>query len=219
MRRKETEERRPGLRQRQSKEFKIHKAKATYAISCILLNLESFAFVFSGYRRGVHVLQDFVLVFSSSVWELTSEVVRISKSSKVWESWKRACLGCWLWPVPSAQYPKRGPRDSSANALTQSYTYQVSFQAPLTCFWMQMAVSAKPVQSAMLSGTWAQGYSVCQLLVVLGRQSELRHSTGMPLDAKVPGSSAQGNLASHRTLHTVREGTVNLFIPENRGML
>jgi len=84
---------------------------------------------------------------------------------------------------------------------------------------MQMAVSAKPVLSSMLPGTWAQGYSVCQLLVALRRQSKLRHSTGMPLDAQGSGSSAQGNLASLHTLHVVRESTVNLFIPENRDML
>lgn len=70
---------------------------------------------------------------------------------------------------------------------------------------MQMAVSDKPVVNTMLSETWAQGYSVCQLLVALGRQSELRHSAGVPLAAKVLGTSAQGNLASCHTLHTVRE--------------
>lgn len=69
--------------------------------------------------------------------------------------------------MPSAQYPKPGSCHSWANALTQSYTYSVSFPAPLTCFWMQMAVSAKPLLSAMLPGTWAQGHSVCQLLLAL----------------------------------------------------
>lgn len=96
------------MRRRKAEETRTEtkNTKAIFAIYCILLDLESFAFVSSGYRRACicyKVLFGFWL-FSLRA-HFRGHVDGISKSTKVWESLKRTLPEGWLWPVPSAQDP------------------------------------------------------------------------------------------------------------------
>lgn len=162
------------------------------------------------------MLQGFVLVFNSSVWELTSEVVWMrSTFLSPLKSGNVNRKHAWSVPVLSAWDTKTGSHNSWPNALTEGYTYQVP---PSRVLWHISECRWQCLQSLC----WAR---YCQDLGsgILGvsapgvfRQRELRHSTGVSLGAQVPGSSAPGNLASHHTLHTVGGGSQPFYAREQR---
>lgn len=197
------------------------KGKSNSRYFLHLTKFGKFCFCLYWLQKVVFMLWGLVLAFNFLVWALTPEV-NFSKTPKICESWKTVCLEWWLWPVPCVQDLKLDltiPEEMDVVILWLKATH-TRFASRLLwhvseCRWQCLLSLCWCCLELRLGDT----LEVCQLLLALGRQSRLSHSPGVLLDADVPGSSAQGNLASHDTLHFVRENTVRLLIPENWDVL
>lgn len=179
MRRRKTGEE---TRNEATTEWKIPGTKGK-SNSCYFLHPTEFGkFWFCLYwlqKRHVYAMR-VSSAFNFSVWVLTPEV-NFSKSHKIWESWKTACLEWWLWPVPCAQDLKldlKIPEEMDVVILWLKATPSRFVSRLLwhvsECRW-QCLLSLCWCWLGLRLGDTPR---VCQLLLALGRQSRLSHSTG-----------------------------------------